>query len=371
MTQTPLFSTFETQLMSQLLEEAAKYKGLTHPNPLVAAAVYHEGRVISIGAHKKIGDVHAEVDAINKARGKCKGASLMVTLEPCTHHGRTPPCVTAIYEAGIQDVVYASQDVYNKVEQNPARPILESKGIKVREGLLAEEARQLNHDYYYFHTHKRPYVILKAGMSLDGRIALASGQSKYITSEASLKAVHTIRAQVNGIVVGRKTLEIDNPALTVRYGALKDGQPLPDIFVVGKTLKTDKQYEIFSTGAKTIWVTPDNHQEGGAFDEICTVSGSSNIWEPFLDYCYTNSYYSVLIEGGASLYASALSAGIVNKGVFFIAPKIIGEADALSVVNMGSLGSLDDAITMDHIQVKTYGDDVMIEGEFKTSIAKK
>ena len=195
------YSDFEHQLMKDLIEKASFYRGKTRPNPVVAAAVYRNNNVISIGVHQKAGLDHAEVIAIRKAAGNLNDVSLMVTLEPCTHYGKTPPCVQAIIDAGISDVVYAIKDPNPLMKNRSAYDIFTEAGISVRIGLCKELAYQLNRSYFYYHNNKKPYVILKAATSLDGKVALSTGESKYITSEESLKKVHHLRSCVDAITL--------------------------------------------------------------------------------------------------------------------------------------------------------------------------
>jgi len=360
------FSEFEEALMKELLKRAAQFKGCTHPNPLVAAAVYYENEVISYGVHRMKGDIHAEVDAIQGAQDQVYGASIMVTLEPCTHTGATPPCVTAIINAGIKEVIFAIEDPCHLVREKSARKILEDNGITVRSGLCKEEAYQLNHDYMYAHQNKRPYIVLKAGMSLDGKIALSSGESCYITSESSRKKVHEMRSETCGIVIGSGTLETDNPQLTVRHGYLENNQIPPALIVIGNLPTDDKKsYTIFESGYRTILVTSEKKPKESSFSEIWEIPKATHNtinWELFLKKCYDNHIYSLLIEGGADTFSRCLESGIVNKCSFFIAPKLFGQSDAKSVVELASIKTLKDVLTLDNISIKQYENDVCITG---------
>ncbi len=361
------FSSFETSLMKKLIKKAERYRGFTYPNPLVAAAIYKGSTVISYGVHKKHGDNHAEVDAIKQAKGSVKGASIMITLEPCTHTGLTPPCVSAIIKSEIKEVIFAVEDPCDLVRKKSAKTILEDHGIIVRSGLLRDEAYQLNHDYMYCHHNKKPFIHLKAGMSLDGKIALASGESCYITNELSRKKVHEIRSQVNAIVIGSGTLHNDNPKLTVRYDYLKKNQIPPSIIVFSNNHNIDKSsHAIFESGYRIILVTSNPKIKGSHFSEVWLISNSKSINQidlnVFLKKCYENKLYGLLIEGGSELYSTFLNAGIVNKCSFFIAPKLFGQADAKNFVELEKVTSLSDILTLDNIQIEQYGNDVCISG---------
>jgi diaminohydroxyphosphoribosylaminopyrimidine deaminase/5-amino-6-(5-phosphoribosylamino)uracil reductase len=363
-----MFSVFEELLMKRLLEEAEQFRGLTHPNPLVAAAVYSDERIISIGVHKKKGCDHAEVDALKQAGALAKGASLMVTLEPCTHTGSTGPCVTAILDAGISSVVYAINDVFSFVSNNPATPILEERGIRVRRGLLEKEAKQLNEAYFYAHSYKRPLLLLKAAMTLDGCIALKNGDSKYLSGEESLKRVHSIRANVNGIVIGKNTLETDNALCTVRYGGLKPGMSQPPVFVFGRSTEFLSSLALFSTPARKIYVTliKNSDMQNPGFDAIWPVLESDSCinWSVFFKKCYEESIYSLLLEGGERLYSSALQSHNVSKGCFFITPKLMGANNGIALCKLGPKQSLKDIDNISFSKIEKLGSDVLISADF-------
>ncbi|MBH38482.1 riboflavin biosynthesis protein RibD [bacterium] len=360
------FSVFETELMKTLIEKAKQFQGFTHPNPLVAAAIYHKNEVISWGVHRMKGGVHAEVDAIQGANDNTDGASLMVTLEPCTHTGSTPPCVSAIIKAGIKEVIFAIEDPCNLVRQKSAKTVLEEHGIQVRSGLLEKEAYHLNHDYMYFHQNKRPFIHLKAGMSLDGKIALSSGESCYITNELSRKKVHEMRSKTVGIVIGSGTLVSDNPKLTVRHGYLENKQVPPTIVVIGnKKIDDCHDYAIFESGYRSILVTSNEHNDHPSFSDVWVIPKTTNKiidWTLFFQKCYENNMYSLLIEGGQKTFSHFLEGGIVNKCSFFIAPKLFGQADAKSVVELTRVDTLKDIFTLKNITIEQYDDDTCITG---------
>ena len=367
-----MFSVFETSLMQDLIQQASAYSGFTHPNPLVGAAVYKDETIISIGVHQKKGEKHAEVLALEKAGSSANGASLMVTLEPCVHHGSTPPCVDAIVKAGIRDVVVGVLDPCKPGKAVSARDILESKGIRVRNGLCVEEATQLNHDYMFAYTTKRPYVRLKAAMTLDGKIALPSGDSTYITSEASRKHVHAMRAASCGIVVGKQTLLQDNPKLTVRYDQLLPHQVPPILFVVANELDMTRKFAIFESGYRCVLVTTSKPlaQKKGYFSECWYVAANKQNqldWAAFLTKCVEAHVYSVMLEGGAQLYSSALEGGHVNECSFFIAPCFMGDDNAPSVLQFSRPAtSLSTLLRLQNVTVKQFGDDTCISGRCST-----
>ena len=363
------FSKFEVSLMKQLINEANIHIRKTYPNPRVAAAIYKNDKIISIGVHQKKGTDHAEQIAIKAAKSKAKGANIMITLEPCTHTGSTPPCVDAIIKAGIKKVVFASFDPFSKVVQNPAKKILSDNNIEVQSGLFDSEAQSLNHDYFYAHKNKRPWVHLKAAMSLDGKIALHNKKSKYLTGQKSLQKVHEIRSTVAAIVIGANTLIYDNPSLTIRFDFFKKNNIEPYIFVIGTHFDTKKKFEIFNSEYKTILVSSDKNlsEKNTFFTEVWNQDLKNNEfdWDTFLNRCYQNDLFSVLLEGGARIFSSALKQNIVNEYSFFIAPKLIGDNSALAVVDFGQINDLDNIMNLSNAKVETLGDDFLVSGYFK------
>ncbi len=360
------FSAFETKLMKQLLQKAVRYKGETHPNPVVAACVYRDQKVIAFGEHQKKGENHAEVQAIKAAKQDLKGASIMITLEPCTHTGATPPCVDAIIAAGITNVIYAIEDPFKVVKEKKAKYILQQHGIKVSIGLCQQEALLINHNYFYFHYNNRPWIHLKAATTLDGKIALSSGESKYITSPDSRQHVHQLRAQCNAIMIGKNTLDLDNPKLTIRYNQASKKHIMPTIIVVASSLDLTKKYQIFKSGYPTMLVTSNKAYLGqkSYFSKIVYLPKDSNQfnWQGFFELCVKDNIYSVFLEGGAQLYSAALNANVVNKCSFFIAPKIMGQSDAVSVATLDNIQSLTDVTELKNVSIKTFGSDVCITG---------
>jgi diaminohydroxyphosphoribosylaminopyrimidine deaminase / 5-amino-6-(5-phosphoribosylamino)uracil reductase len=360
------FSDFEILLMKRLINEANIHIRKPYPNPRVAAAIYKNETVISVGVHQKKTHDHAEVIAIKLAQESVKGASIMITLEPCTHHGSTPPCVNAIINSGINEVVFASRDPFSKVTDNPAEKILKQHNIDVRYGLLDKEAKKLNHDYFYAHSNKRPWVHLKAAMSLDAKIALSNNKSKYITGPESLKKVHLFRSQIAAIVIGHTTLQQDDPSLTIRYDYNIESNRPPAIIVIGSKIDITKHYKIFDSGFKTILVTSNNalSNKNTKFSEVWVqeLKNSELNWDLFLKKCYESNVFSVFLEGGANLFSSAFKNNVVNQYSFFIAPKLIGDNQAISVVNFGKTESLDSVLDLSNATVESVGNDFLVSG---------
>ncbi len=308
-------------IMKTLLRLASKQCGRTAPNPVTAAAVVRDGQVISTGVHQGAGLPHAEIEALKKAGSSAKGATLYVNLEPCTHWGKTPPCTDAIIKAGIAKVVYAIDDPNPTVRKNPARQILEGAGIQVESGVMRDEALLVNEVFFKNQLFQKPFVTMKVGMSLDGKIALESGESKYITSLPSRRLVHRMRAQTGAILVGVNTMAIDKPKLDVRLAPAGSPQP------------------------KIIEVNPRELN-----------------WDDFLKNLYREGICSVLIEGGNKVYTSALEAGVIDKLVCFIAPKILAGDKSLSVFGGKGVPTLDRAYALSHVSVRRAGNDIVATG---------
>ncbi|MFC1751850.1 bifunctional diaminohydroxyphosphoribosylaminopyrimidine deaminase/5-amino-6-(5-phosphoribosylamino)uracil reductase RibD [Thermoproteota archaeon] len=365
------FSPFEIRLMRQLLRLAEKELGNTAPNPATAAAVVKHETIISTGVHKSPGLPHAEALALLSAGKRAKGASLYVNLEPCTHFGRTPPCTDAIIQAGITRVVFAARDTHDLVCQNPARQVLESAGIEVREGLLEKEAVLINAGFYKSVYAKKPYVILKAGLSLDGRIALESGESRYITSEYSRREVHRLRRSVDGIIAGAGTVLTDDPLLTVRYSLLKKADKPPFIILIDLNGELHDGLKVFQNaeiGAgiclvvqKSVLSNPNIQALKGKAD-LFSVTNPSMIWDELLDYLYNRGLRRLLIEGGSTVYTSALESDCVDEMRLFYAPVLLGGKESIPLFGGKGVDCLENAVRLSGLTIKRFGPDFCVRG---------
>ncbi len=312
------FTPCETRLMTQLIRSAFRYKGKTFPNPVVGAAVYHatqENTPISTGFHVRYGASHAETVALDAAGSRAHGASLMVTLSPCTHDGNTPPCVDAIIRAGISEVVIAVDDPNPIVKKRSSIQTLQEAGIKVRVGLCESEAMDINAGFFLWMREKVPYVHLKAGMSIDGVIALHSGESKYITSKSSLKQVHKLRREVQAIIVGIGTVLADQPTLNVRHGLNRKGYTLPRRVILDPMGKTPLEAAVLDSnagGQSIICVSlhcPTDKKD--ALAQIATVwelpmAEYGLSWTALLSRLGLEGMQDILIEGGQKIFTSAM-----------------------------------------------------------------
>ena len=355
----------DISFMKRALSLAAKAKGMTSPNPMVGAVVVKNGKIISEDYHKKAGEPHAEALAISNAGDKAKGADLYVTLEPCCHKDkRTPPCTGAIINSGIKKVFIAMKDPNPKVSGKGIEE-LKKHGITVVNGIFEDKAKILNEAYIKYITTKTPFVILKTAMTLDGKIATPEGQSKWITGEAARKIVHQMRSSVDAILTAVGTVKADNPELTAR---IRGGRN-PKRIVIDPDLETPLDFKIFNLPPETIVVTKKGQAASGRGQrligkgvKILEYEGEKVDLKWLMKKLGEMEITSVMIEGGSSLNAYALQDGIVDKAVFFIAPKIIGGKDSIPAIGGKTFKKLEEAIVMKDMKIKRVGSDLMIEG---------
>jgi diaminohydroxyphosphoribosylaminopyrimidine deaminase/5-amino-6-(5-phosphoribosylamino)uracil reductase len=368
-------------LMRRAVELGARGKGTTSPNPRVGAVVVKDGRIIGEGYHKRAGEEHAEVIALRAAGEGAMGAALVVTLEPCSTPGRTPPCTNAILEAGITELVYGTEDV-NPDHSGRGLEFLRERGVRVVGPVLQHECDALNEGWPKFILDGLPFVTIKAGLSLDGKLATTTGESQWITNELSRAHVHRMRYETDAILVGLGTVKKDNPRLTPRgvfpdgpgTGAGRPGRAEPRcpwrIIVDGAagipleaTVLTDEWR------ARTIVVTtkdaPEHLREmiaeTGA--EVLTVDGdldNVNLNDLMIALADRGIVY-VMIEGGPKVFTSAFEQGVVDKVALFFAPMIIGGQDAPSLIAGTGVSTLDDAIALTNVTTTRFGDDTLIE----------
>jgi len=341
-------------------------RGRTSPNPMVGAVVVSDGRIVGEGYHPRAGEPHAEVFALSDAGSQAKGATMYVTLEPCCHQGRTPPCTKALIDAGITQVYAAMVDPDAKVASKGLDE-LRRAGIEVHCPLLESEARELNEAYIKHRTTGLPFVILKSAMSLDGRIATRTGDSKWITNERSRAYAHRIRSHVDAVLVGAATARADNPRLTARVGKKVF---YPARVVVTRTGDIPSDLEMLSEpGECLIAAFPGANADslmkleraGARILSLKGPGGQASLTELMRELGKLG-YLSVMIEGGGEVAASALEERLVDKVIYFYAPKIIGGREAIASVGGQGAETIADAVTLDRIKVRRFGDDVAIEG---------
>ncbi|MDP2599811.1 MAG: bifunctional diaminohydroxyphosphoribosylaminopyrimidine deaminase/5-amino-6-(5-phosphoribosylamino)uracil reductase RibD [Deltaproteobacteria bacterium] len=359
--------------MSRAIELALKAKGHTSPNPIVGAVVSKRGKIIAEAFHKQAGADHAEVAALKKiGKSKTKGATLYVTLEPCCHHGKTGPCVPKVIESGIQRVVIGARDPNPKVNGQGIRWLKEA-GIEVIEGVLQDRCEELNRPFQKHITTHIPYVTLKVAMTLDGKIATASGDSRWISNPLSRKYVHQMRDEVDAILVGANTLKTDDPLLNIRLVAPKNGRH-PMVVVVDQKLDVPINRRLFSVKGRrvvfaTTWMSPEENRRAlikmGAevWPLDADVTGRVDL-KALLKMLGEKQIVHVLIEGGGGIFSSFLSEKLVDRLVCFMAPKLLG-GQAMDWLPELNIRTLDEALELNTLSVKTLGDNILVEGELK------
>jgi len=360
----------DTDYMKMALHLAQQGRGRTSPNPMVGAVVVKDGAVAGMGYHQKAGTPHAEIHALNEAGMAAQGSTLYVTLEPCCHRGRTLPCVDFIIRSRVARVVAAMQDPNPLVNGRGIR-MLRDAGIKVDVGILENEARKLNEFFIKYITKKIPFVILKAAVSLDGRIATRTGDSRWITGEAARERAHEIRDTVDAVLVGVNTVITDNPSLTTRLAGRQGRDPIRIILDTHLRTPLDARVIVNDSPAKTfIFAGGDVARERiKAYQErnvtvLVAKKGMHRIeFVQILEDLGVMEVSSLMIEGGAEVHASALKSGIVDRVVFFVAPKIIGGGGSREAIANLGVERIRDAMQIEHVHVEQVGEDVMIEGD--------
>ena len=345
--------------------------GYTSPNPAVGAVVVRDGVVVGLGHTQPPGSVHAEVMAIRQAGPRAKGATMYVTLEPCCHQGRTPPCTQAIIDAGISEVHISLIDP-NPLVSGKGLKILQEAGVKTFLGQCEEGAREINEGYIKFITTGMPFVIAKFAMSLDGKIATQGGDSKWISGEESRKFVHYLRHIVDAIMVGANTVVADDPQLSARGCRGKGGktklQPLR-VIVDGKG-RTPLSARIFEEPGKTLVAVAkpfnakaaeDFRKSGAEVVELPAEKGIIDLNELF-NILGKREVTSVLVEGGSGLFGSLFDRGLVNKVLAFISPIIIGGDGAKSAVGGNGVGRVSEAFRLNKVKMIEFGDDILLSG---------
>lgn len=359
----------DERFMRLALELASRGGADTRPNPMVGAVVVNGGRVVGSGYHRRPGGPHAEALALDEAGALAQGATLYVTLEPCCHTDkRTPPCVEAIIKSGVSRVVYAVEDKNPKVCGQGGRALREA-GIEVEAGILSCEAEMLNEVYEKFLSTGLPFVTLKLALSLDGRIATRSGESRGLSCPESLQRVHRMRLESEAVLVGAGTAMADDPELTVRLvDNPEDRQPTR--FLVDSTLRTPLSLKIWDqTKAKTVLATTGRADPGKLKElakrevEVWTIdadhTGRVDL-EKLVRRMGLHEYYTLLVEGGGQVAASMLRAGLVDKVALFYTPRIIGGDGAAAVGEMG-LAELGPSMEYELMTPSPSGRDLLIE----------
>lgn len=355
----------DKKYMKMALELAARSTGFTSPNPAVGAVVVKNNRVISSAFHRRAGLPHAEASALRKAGKEARGARLYVNLEPCVHFGRTPPCCDAIIKSGIKETVIAVKDS-NPLNNGKGIRKLKKAGIKVITGMFKEEAADLNKTFFKFITKRMPYIFIKVAQSLDGKIATRTGDSKWITSKNSRYYVQKLRQQVDGLLVGVKTIIRDNPHLTCR---LKKKKIMTKI-IIDPNLRTPPRAKIFKQAKKVIIVTKRTNKfrpekkilekKAEIIEVNCHKNGSLNLRQALKEIA-KHDIVSLMVEGGGETISSFIREGLADEMFLFIAPKIIGGRCAPTSVEGNGVTRVKDALCFEKFEFEKVGRDLLLK----------
>jgi diaminohydroxyphosphoribosylaminopyrimidine deaminase/5-amino-6-(5-phosphoribosylamino)uracil reductase len=355
--------------MRRALDLAERAAGLTSPNPMVGAVIVRDGAVVGEGFHAAAGRPHAEIEALAAAGAHARGATMYLTLEPCSHQGRTPPCAPALVKAGLARVVVATADPNSKVDGRGLET-LRRAGIVVEVGLLRDEARALNRAFVTWARLGRPHVTMKTAMTLDGKVADVHGGSRWITGEAARGEAHRLRSRADAIVVGIGTALADDPELTVRLEVDWPREPYRVVVDTGARLPADAR--LIRSGAPARAVIAVGPRADGGRVRALRAAGATVLECPerdgrvdlgaLLAWLAGRDVISVLLEGGGELNAAFLDAGLVDRVVVFVAPVLLGGRAAVTPIE-GDGRALKEALRLTAVATRRAGDDIVIEGD--------
>lgn len=359
----------DERYMWMALDLARRGCGKTNPNPMVGAVIVKGGEVVGTGFHRKAGEQHAEIVALLEAGERARHATLYTNLEPCSHQGRTPPCTEAILQAGIRRVVLATVDPNPLVSGQGIR-ILKEAGVKVKIGVLEEKARRLNEVFFKYITAKTPFVMVKAAMSLDGKIATTTGESRWISGEKSRRFAHMLRSISDGIMVGINTILRDDPLLTARLDGKKAINPLRIIVDTRGRLPLNSKVVKTACETKTILATtnladPEKLKalvEAGVETLILPLQDKQVDLQKLVLALGEKEISSLLVEGGGTLNYSFLNEGLIDKVYFFIAPFLLGGKNAPTPVGGAGVYELKESWKVQELELKQLDDDLLIIG---------
>ena len=352
--------------MRLALELAAKARGQTGVNPVVGCVIVKDGRIVGLGSHLRRGEAHAEIHALNMAGEEARGATVYVTLEPCSHHGRTPPCADRLIEAGVARVVAAAVDP-NPLVSGKGLAKLREAGIETVSGVLEDKSRKLNEPFEKYIRTGLPFVTLKAGATMDGRLSAGTGDSRWVTGEESRLAVHALRHRHDAIMIGAGTALRDDPSLTTRT-------PAPGLnpvrVVVDSRLRLPRHLKLFTDGqAPTIVLAAEDADSGrrgeleaAGVEVIGCKAGDGRIdLRDAMRKLGEREIGSVLLEGGGRLNGAMLEAGLVDKFAIFYAPKIVGSAGT-PLFDRPVAARMAEAVRLTGVEIERYGDDWCVTG---------
>ena len=365
----------DTRFMHIALSQALQGLGKVNPNPLVGAVIVRDGIMIGSGYHEHFGGPHAEINAIRDAKASVEGATMYVTLEPCSHFGKTPPCADALIEAKIAKVVIAMKDPNPRVAGRGIER-LKDNGIEVVVGLLEKEAKEINRIFIKYIQTKLPYVVMKTAMSLDGKIATATGHSQWISCPESRQYVHSLRNELKGILVGVNTVITDDPELTTRLEGAEGRNPIRIVVDTNGRIPISAKMLKNGVGNPVIIATTHNFPKPKRI--YLEAAGHTVLTLPERDGKVDLSTLmselggmgidGILLEGGGTLNESALKNGIVDEIQFIIAPLLIGGRDAITPVEGTGFNTIDEGIKLQQMTTRQIGNDILVTARIATTI---
>lgn len=356
------------KFMQLALQLAVEGRGFVNPNPMVGAIIVKDGEVIGKGYHRAFGKPHAEIEALRNTSESTEGATIYVTLEPCSHYGKTPPCAEALIKAKFDTVVIAMLDP-NPLVSGRGVEMLQQAGIKTVVGIEEEAARELNKVFLKHITMRNPYVLMKTAMTLDGKVATQTGDSRWVSGDISRKKVHQLRNDLMGIMVGINTVLTDNPQLDCRLDRENVHQPIK--IIVDSLLRTPLDAALWNNNAKVIIATTEksdvqlrkDFEAKGA--EIISCGCEKVDIAELMVALGARGIDSILLEGGATLNASALQAGVVDEVWTFVAPKIVGGAVAPTPVGGEGIAQMKNAHVFSGMTAEASGEDWLLKAKIR------
>ena len=355
--------------MKECIELAKKGEGYVSPNPLVGSIVLDkDGNVVGKGCHEKYGEAHAEINALNQAGNKAEGGAIYVSLEPCSHYGKTPPCIDRIIKEKIKTLVVGMTDP-NPLVSGEGIKKAKNAGIEVIENILTTECKKTNEIFIKNITLKKPFIAVKTASTVDGKIATSTGSSKWITSEAAREEVQRLRNKYDAIITGSNTIIADNPSLTCRQGGKN-----PVRVIIDSQLRTPADSKVYNDdGTNIIIATSENIDKNKLkiYPEYiniikCPLNYDNKIdLEYLVEKLYAQEIFSILIESGGKLNGAFLKYNLIDKVYFFIAPKIIGDNTSISSFEGFKIENINESKEFKFGEVKNFPPDIMIEGYLK------
>ncbi|MDA1648293.1 MULTISPECIES: bifunctional diaminohydroxyphosphoribosylaminopyrimidine deaminase/5-amino-6-(5-phosphoribosylamino)uracil reductase RibD [unclassified Bacillus cereus group] len=363
----------DQEYMRIALQLAKGTSGQTSPNPMVGAVVVKDGNIVGMGAHLRAGEEHAEVHALHMAGEKAKGATVYVTLEPCSHFGKTPPCCDLLLKKGVKRVVIATLDCNPLVSGNGKRR-LEEAGIEVTTGVLEAEAVLLNRYFFHYMKTKRPFVTIKTAMSLDGKTATVTGESKWITGEEARADVHQYRHTHDAILVGVNTVIADNPHLTTR---IPNGGQNPIRVILDTHLRTPPSSHVITDSLAPTWIMVGrdvNKEKIASYESenitIFQMKTKQIEIQDVLDLLGEKQILSLFVEGGQTVHANFLQTKYFNEIVTYISPKLIGGSNAPTLFGGNGFSTLQDALSLEIQEMKQIGNDIKIVANARSEVTE-